>query len=98
MLRQTARPKRCIMYPNVNLFIDGAWKPAASGRTLTVLNPATAEPIGTVAHAEKADLDAALAAAQKGFAAWRKVSPHDRYRLMRKAADILRGLDRKSVV
>src|SRR5271167_2224415 len=79
------------MYPNVNLYIDGAWKPAASGKTLTVLNPATAEPIGTVAHAEKADLDAALAAAQKGFAAWRKVSPHDRYRLMRKAADILRG-------
>src|ERR1700681_468922 len=79
------------MYQNVNLFIDGAWKPAASGKTLAVLNPATAEEIGTVAHAEKADLDAALAAAQKGFSAWRKVSPHDRYRLMRKAADILRG-------
>ena len=79
------------MYPNVNLFIDGAWKPAASGKTLAVLNPATAEPIGTVAHAEKADLDAALAAAQKGFAAWRKVPAHERYRLMRKAADILRG-------
>src|SRR5580698_4601855 len=79
------------MYPNVNLFIDGAWQPAASGKTLAVLNPATAEPIGTVAHAEKADLDAALAAAQKGFAAWRKVVPHERYRLMRKAADILRG-------
>src|SRR6202163_1218610 len=79
------------MYQNVNLFIDGAWKPAASGKTLAVLNPATAEEIGTVAHAEKADLDAALAAAQKGFSAWRKVSPHDRYRLMRKAADILRS-------
>jgi succinate-semialdehyde dehydrogenase / glutarate-semialdehyde dehydrogenase len=79
------------MYPNVNLYIDGAWKPAASGKTLTVLNPATAEPIGTVAHAEKADLDAALAASQKGFAIWRKVPPHERYRLMRKAADILRG-------
>ena len=79
------------MYPNVNLYIDGAWKPAASGKTLAVLNPATAEPIGTVAHAEKADLDAALAAAQKGFAIWRKVPPHERYRLMRKAADILRG-------
>src|SRR6516165_3157087 len=79
------------MYQNVNLFIDGAWKPAASGKTLTVLNPATAEPLGTVAHAEKADLDAALAAAQNGFEAWRKVPPHERYRLMRKAADILRG-------
>jgi len=79
------------MYSNVNLFIDGAWQPAASGKTLDVLNPATGDPIGTVAHAEKADLDRALAAAQKGFAAWRKVSAHDRYRLMRKAADTLRS-------
>jgi succinate-semialdehyde dehydrogenase / glutarate-semialdehyde dehydrogenase len=79
------------MYSNVNLFIDGAWKPAASGKTLPVLNPATGEPIGTVAHAERPDLDLALAAAQKGFEAWRKVSAHERYRLMRKAADILRS-------
>jgi succinate-semialdehyde dehydrogenase/glutarate-semialdehyde dehydrogenase len=79
------------MYSDVNLFIDGAWKPAASGKTLQVLNPATGEPIGTVAHAEKPDLDAALAAAQKGFEVWRKVSANDRYKLMRKAADILRG-------
>jgi succinate-semialdehyde dehydrogenase / glutarate-semialdehyde dehydrogenase len=79
------------MYSNVNLFIDGAWQPAASGKTLDVLNPATGEPIGTVAHAEKADLDRALAASQKGFAAWRKVSAYDRYRLMRKAADTLRS-------
>ena len=79
------------MYADVNLFIDGAWKPAVSGKTLPVLNPATGEPIGTVAHAERADLDLALAAAGKGFAAWRKVSAHERYRLMRKAAEILRG-------
>ena len=29
------------MYVNVSLFIDGAWSAAASGRTLTVMNPAT---------------------------------------------------------
>src|ERR1700674_4318635 len=79
------------MYSNVNLFIDGVWKPAASVKTLPVLNPATGEPIGTVAHAEKPDLDLALAAAQKGFEAWRKVSAHERYRWMAKAADILRS-------
>ena len=60
-------------YSDVQLFIDGAWRPAASGKTLSVLNPATGEEIGKVAHAEKADLDAALAAAQKGFAALRSV-------------------------
>ncbi len=79
------------MYSNVNLFIDGAWKPAVSGKTLPVLNPATEETIGTVAHAEQADLDLALAAAQKGFETWRRVSAHERYRLMRRAADIMRS-------
>ena len=58
-------------YPNVQLFIDGKWRPAASGKTIPVLNPATEEPVGTVAHAGKADLDEALAAAEKGFKAWR---------------------------
>ena len=79
------------MYPNVQLLIDGEWKPARSGKTINVLNPATEEVIGTVAHAEKADLDDALAAADKGFATWRKVSAMDRYKLMRKAADIFRS-------
>jgi succinate-semialdehyde dehydrogenase/glutarate-semialdehyde dehydrogenase len=79
------------MYPDVSLYIDGAWGMGAGGRTIPVLNPATAEPIGTVAHAETGDLDRALAAAERGFNAWRKVSAFDRYKIMRKAADILRG-------
>src|SRR5215470_13090487 len=79
------------MYSNGNLFIDGAWRPAISGKTLPVLNPATGDPIGNVAHAETADLDLALAAAQRGFAAWRKVSAFERYKVMRKAADNLRA-------
>ncbi|HYF08399.1 MAG TPA: aldehyde dehydrogenase family protein, partial [Acetobacteraceae bacterium] len=79
------------MYPNVQLLINGEWKPARSGKTINVLNPATEEVIGTVAHAEKPDLDDALAAAEKGFATWRKVSAFDRSKLMRKAADIFRS-------
>jgi len=77
-------------YPNISLFIDGAWCPAAAGRTIPVMSPATGEPIGTVAHAERADLDRALEAAEKGFRAWRKVSAFDRSKLMRKAANLLR--------
>jgi len=79
------------MYPKVQLLIDGKWCDAASGRTLPVVNPATGETIGTVAHAEKADLDRALDAARKGFAAWRKTGAFDRYKIMRKAADLLRA-------
>ncbi len=78
------------MYPNVNLFIDGAWSPAASGNTIPVVNPATGDTIGSVAHAERADLDRALEAAEKGFRTWSKVSAFDRSKLMRRAADLLR--------
>jgi succinate-semialdehyde dehydrogenase/glutarate-semialdehyde dehydrogenase len=77
-------------YPDVQLLIDGAWTPAAGQRTLQVMNPATGEPVGTVAHADTSDLDRALAAADKGFHQWRKVSAYDRSKVMRKAADLLR--------
>ncbi len=77
-------------YPNVNLLINNAWAPAASGRTLPVRNPATGETIGTLAHADIADLDRALAAAQKGFEVWRRVSAYERSKLMRKVADLVR--------
>ena len=34
------------MYPNVSLYIDGAWSPGASGKSQPVMNPATGEQIG----------------------------------------------------
>lgn len=79
------------MYPEVQLYIDGAWCKGASGKSQPVLNPATGDEIGKVPHADKADLDRALAAAEKGFRAWKKVSPFDRYKTLRKAADIIRS-------
>jgi succinate-semialdehyde dehydrogenase/glutarate-semialdehyde dehydrogenase len=78
------------MYPAVQLLIDGSWGPAQSGKTLDVVNPATGEAIGTLAHADIPDLDRALAAAEKGFAIWRRMSAYDRSKIMRKAAEILR--------
>ena len=77
-------------YPDVKLLINGEWRDAIGGRTLPVFDPATEEKIGTVAHAEKADLDAALASAAKGFEIWRETSAFERSKLMRRAADILR--------
>ncbi len=77
-------------YSDVSLMIDGAWTKGANGRTIPVINPATEEVIGQVAHAEKADLDRALEAAERGFQEWRKVSPFDRYKIMRKAAELIR--------
>ena len=77
-------------YPDIQLFIDGEWRNARDGRTIPVFDPATEEKIGTVAHASRADLDAALAATVKGFALWRETSAFDRSKIMRRAADILR--------
>ncbi|MET2829119.1 NAD-dependent succinate-semialdehyde dehydrogenase [Mesorhizobium shangrilense] len=78
------------MYPDVLLHIDGSWRPARGGRTMPVVNPATEAELGTLAHAGIDDLDEALASAAKGFETWRRVSPFDRSKLMRKAANILR--------
>jgi len=78
-------------YPNIQLHIAGVWRDGENGRRIDVLNPANEEVIGTVAHASIQDLDAALAATERGFALWRKVGAFDRYKTMRKAADLLRA-------
>jgi succinate-semialdehyde dehydrogenase/glutarate-semialdehyde dehydrogenase len=77
-------------YPDVLLLIDGEWRPGHAGRTIDVVNPATEETIGTVARAEIADLDCALAAAKKGFAVWRHISAFERGKILRRAGDLLR--------
>ena len=78
------------MYPSTQLFIDGRWRDAADRRTLDVINPATGDTIGTAAHASVADLDEALAAADRGFRVWRATSPLDRSKVLRGAATLLR--------
>jgi succinate-semialdehyde dehydrogenase/glutarate-semialdehyde dehydrogenase len=46
--------------------------------------------LASLPHASTADLDAALAAAEKGLAVWRNTSAYDRAKVMRKAADLIR--------
>ena len=77
-------------YPNTQLLIDGQWQDAADGRSIAVNNPATGSEIGRVAHAGIADLDRALAAAQKGFLQWRDVPAAERSKTMRRAAALMR--------
>jgi succinate-semialdehyde dehydrogenase/glutarate-semialdehyde dehydrogenase len=77
-------------YPDTRLYIDGQWCDAASGKTLPVLNPASGQEIGRVAHAGIADLDRALAAAQRGFEAWRDTPALERSAVMRRAAALMR--------
>ncbi len=77
-------------YVNTQLLIAGKLQDAADGRTLAVFNPATGKEIGRVAHASIADLDLALAAAQKGFEAWRDTAAAERAKIMRRAATLMR--------
>ena len=77
-------------YPDTRLLIDGAWTEGSNQETLSVVNPATGQQIGTVGKATIEDLDRALAATQRGFETWRKWNPFERAELMHRAAGMLR--------
>lgn len=77
-------------YQDTLLLIDGTWRGGRSGRTIPVVNPATAKEIGTVAWADREDLDEALVAAERGFKLWAATPAFQRGQIMRKAADLLR--------
>jgi succinate-semialdehyde dehydrogenase/glutarate-semialdehyde dehydrogenase len=77
-------------YPKTLLFIDGIWREGATARTLPVYNPATDEVIGQVACAETQDLEEVADAVERGFRVWRRISAFERYKIMRKAAQLLR--------
>jgi len=79
------------MYSDVKLHINGEWCDGTGGRSEPIINPATGKVLARLAHAAPADLDQALHAADKGFKAWRKVSAFDRYKLLRKAGEIIRS-------
>ncbi len=56
--------------PVIAHWIDGRATPSSSGRTAPVYNPATGDVRAHVALADDADIDAALASAERGFAQW----------------------------
>jgi len=56
---------------------------------LTVLNPATEEPIAELEQAGVDETDAAVARAKAAFAAWKTVAPADRARLLRRLATLV---------
>ena len=59
-------------------FIGGAWKPAATGATDAVLNPATGETIARVPSSDATDADAAVAVAAEAFTGWGATTPRER--------------------
>jgi succinate-semialdehyde dehydrogenase/glutarate-semialdehyde dehydrogenase len=78
-------------YPELALFIDGEWLGAAGRKTQPVVNPATEEVLGQLPLASAADLDRALAAAQRAWPEWRALLPVQRGKIIKKAADLIRA-------
>lgn len=80
-----------VEYPELALYIDGAWTPGAGGRSEPVTEPATGRVLGHVPLAEAADLDRALAAAERGFQVWRDTPVEQRSSVLGKAAALIRS-------
>ena len=72
------------------MFIDGKWVDAVSGKTFTTPNPATGETLAEVAEGDRDDIDRAVAAARRAYEGkWSRMSARDRGRLIYKLAQLI---------
>jgi len=72
------------------IYYGGAWHEPRSGLRAETLDPSTGASLGQVALAAPSDVDAAVAAARRGFAEWRAVAPLERSRILRRIAETVR--------
>src|SRR5215831_14326725 len=83
-------PQPQTMPRRYQLFIDGQFVDAESGKTFNSPNPATGETFAEVAEADRGDIDKAVAAARKAFdGKWSKMSARDRGRLLYKLSQLV---------
>jgi len=73
----------------LKLFIDGAWKSGEDRDHFTVVNPVDAAPIAELPLATEADLDEALAAAERSYPEWRALGVEKRAVILHKAGKLL---------
>lgn len=76
-------------YPDLYLMIDGQRLSGGGRHTHKVVNPATGATLAELPLANAADLDAALAAAQRGFRRWRDSTPQERAAVLQGAARLM---------
>ena len=77
------------MYQNLGNFIDGKWSNNTKEK-ITVVNPCNEELLGTIPSSKEKDLDQALQSAKKAMESWRKTSPWERSKIIKKIADNIR--------
>lgn len=85
--------------PRYDLFIDGEFVPARSGRTFTTVNPATEEVLAEVAAAGPEDIDRAVQAARRAYAGvWAKLKPAERAKYLFRIARLVQDRARELAV
>lgn len=72
------------------MWIDGEWCDAADGTRIDIDDPATEAIVATVPRATPADVERALAAAERGYRAWRACDAWSRSATLRRVAVLLR--------
>ena len=75
---------------DLKLFIDGSWRAGEDRDHFTVVNPVTGSGIAELPLASEADLEEALAAAQRAYPEWRATDVEKRGAILRKAAKLMR--------
>jgi succinate-semialdehyde dehydrogenase/glutarate-semialdehyde dehydrogenase len=78
-------------YPELHQFIDGAWISGSAETSEPVIDPSSGDVLGTLQHVSPAQLDSALAAAERMRAPWRALGPTKRSVILRAAADSIRA-------
>ncbi|MCJ8169547.1 betaine-aldehyde dehydrogenase [Atopomonas sediminilitoris] len=78
-----------VSLPLHHSWIAGAPYPVGGERFVSI-NPATAQPLAEIEHADSACVDAAIASAQQGFAVWSAMPAVERARILLRAVALLR--------
>jgi phenylacetaldehyde dehydrogenase len=73
------------------LFINGQWVDAASGKTFETPNPATGDTLAKIAEGDAEDIDRAVRAARAAFddGPWGRITPSERGRIIWRIGDLI---------
>ena len=77
------------MYENLGNFIEGKWSNNTKDK-VEVFNPFNEEVLGTIPSSTEKELDEALNSAKQAMESWKKTSPWERSKIIKKIADLIR--------
>ncbi|MFP6900359.1 MAG: aldehyde dehydrogenase family protein, partial [Opitutales bacterium] len=82
-----------------DLFIDGQFVPASSGKSFASINPATEKTIATVSEANHKDVTRAIQAARKAYeGSWSKTKPAERGKYLFRIARLIQERSRELAI